>query len=58
MDATELKRVFIKIGEIISDKEMDDQLKDYDVDHDHVIGLTEFDMMVKTTKAVDFVFDN
>ena len=39
LDATELKRVFIKIGEDITDKEMEDQVKDYDVDHDNVVGM-------------------
>lgn len=58
LDASELKRVFAKIGEKMTDKELEDQLKDFDVDHDMQIGAGEFDMMVKSTRAVDFIFDN
>lgn len=58
LDASELKRVFVKIGEKMTDKELEDQLKDFDVDHDMQNGVGEFDMMVKSTRAVDFIFDS
>ncbi len=57
LDATELKRVFTKLGESMTDKELEDQLKDFDMDHDGEMNYSEYVMMVLATKGIDFGLD-
>lgn len=58
LDAIELKRVFTKLGETLTDKEMEDQIREFDVDGDGEIVITEWARMVASTRGVDFVFEN
>jgi calmodulin len=57
LDATELKRVFIKLGEHLTDKQMEDQIKDFDIDHDNEMNLAEYLIMTQQTKGIDFGLD-
>jgi Ca2+-binding EF-hand superfamily protein len=54
LDATELKRVFTKLGEHMTDKEMEDQIKDFDLDRDGEMNCVEFVVMVQSCKGIDF----
>lgn len=54
LDATELKRVFTKLGEHMSDKEMEDQIKDFDLDRDGEMNAVEFVVMTQSCKGIDF----
>jgi calmodulin len=58
LDKTELKRVFTKLGESLTDKELDEQIKEFDVDCDCEVGFSEWVMMFNNTRGVDFVFNN
>lgn len=58
LDATELKRVFTKLGEELTDMEMEDQVREYDIDGDKNVVLTEYMKMVLGTRGADFVFDD
>lgn len=58
IDPPELKRVFTKLGEHLSDAEMDDQLREYDIDGDNQMVLTEWMKMVLMVRGSDYVFDD
>lgn len=58
LDSAELKRVFTKLGEGLSDKDLADQIKDFDVDHDGEMAIAEYVLMVHSTRGLDFNFDN
>ena len=57
LDAIELKRVFTKLGESLTDKEMEDQIREFDVDGNGEIGIGEWTRMVASTRGVDYIFD-
>jgi Ca2+-binding EF-hand superfamily protein len=46
LDPVEMKRVFSKLGEIITDTEVEDQLKEHDIDGDCHLVMAEFMKMV------------
>ena len=57
IDPSELKRVFNKIGEKLTDLELEDQLRAVDIDGDCQMVIAEYYKMVSGTKGSDFVFD-
>jgi Ca2+-binding EF-hand superfamily protein len=46
LDPMEMKRVFTKMGEIVTDTEVEDQLKEHDIDGDCHLVMAEFMKMV------------
>lgn len=58
LDPIELKRVFTKLGESLTDTEMEDQLKEFDIDGDCKMVVGEWFKMVLTTRGVDYIFDD
>jgi len=58
LDTVELKRVFTKMGERLSDSEMIDQLNEFVIVNDNRQELSEWYKMVLTTKGSDYVFDD
>jgi Ca2+-binding EF-hand superfamily protein len=46
LDPVEMKRVFTKLGEIVTDTEVEDQLKEHDIDGDCHLVMAEFMKMV------------
>jgi Ca2+-binding EF-hand superfamily protein len=58
LDPIELKRVFTKLGESLTDAEMEDQLREFDIDNDCKMVVGEWFKMVLTTRGVDYVFDD
>ncbi len=49
--------MFIKLGEHLTDKQMEDQIKDFDIDHDNEMNLAEYLIMTQQTKGIDFGLD-
>jgi Ca2+-binding EF-hand superfamily protein len=58
LDTVELKRVFTKMGENLTDSEMTDQLNEFVVVNDNRQELCEWYKMVISTKGTDYVFDD
>ena len=46
LDPVEMKRVFTKLGEVVTDTEVEDQLKEHDIDGDCHLVMAEFMKMV------------
>ena len=46
LDPIEMKRVFTKIGEVITDNEVEDQLRAHDIDGDCHLVMAEFMKMI------------
>jgi len=46
LDPVEMKRVFTKIGEVVTDNEVEDQLREHDIDGDCHLVMAEFMKMV------------
>ena len=50
--------MFTKLGESLTDAEMEDQLREFDIDNDCKMVVGEWFKMVLTTRGVDYVFDD
>lgn len=48
LDPVEMKRVFTKLGEVITDVEVEDQLREHDIDGDCHLVVAEFMKMILT----------
>lgn len=58
IDPSELRRVFLKIGEHLDISEVEDQLREFDIDGDLQMVQAEFNKMISLTKGTDFVFND
>lgn len=58
IDPTELRRVFNRIGENLLDTELDDQLREVDIDGDLQMAVAEYYNMIAQTKGSDFYFED
>jgi Ca2+-binding EF-hand superfamily protein len=58
IDPIELRRVFMRIGENLNEQELDDQLKEFDIDGDMEMAVAEYYNMINTTKGSDFNFED
>ena len=58
IDPSELRRVFMKIGEHLDITEVEDQLREFDIDGDLQMVQAEFNKMIFLTKGSDFVFND
>ena len=58
IDPSELRRVFTKIGEHLDITEVEDQLREFDIDGDLQMVQAEFNKMIFLTKGSDFVFND
>ncbi len=58
IDPSELRRVFMKIGENLDVNEVEDQLREFDIDGDLQMVQAEFNKMIGLTKGSDFVFND
>jgi calmodulin len=58
IDPSELRRVFTKIGEHLDITEVEDQLREFDIDGDLQMVQAEFNKMIYLTKGSDFVFND
>ena len=58
IDPTELKRVFTKLGETVTDADIEDQLREYDIDGDSQMVQSEWIKMIAATGGNDFIFDD
>ena len=51
LDPSELRRVFTRLGEVVSENEIEDQLRRYDIDGDVQMVVAEFMKMVLSNEA-------
>lgn len=58
LDPIELKRVFAKIGEVLTENDFVSQINEFDIDGDHRMQLSEWFDMCTSTKGRDFKFDD
>eukprot|EP01038_Epipyxis_sp_PR26KG_P004768 gene4768-6689_t len=58
VDPMEVRRVFYRLGEQITESEIEDQLREIDIDGDTQMAVVEFYKMVCNTKGSDFIFDD
>lgn len=58
VDHFELKEVFLNIGEPVQASEIEDQLREVDIDGDTAMCLSEWHKMIESTKGKDFIFDD
>jgi calmodulin len=58
IDPSELRRVFTRIGENLLDVELDDQLREVDIDGDLQMAVAEYYNMIANAKGTDFIFDD
>mmetsp|Transcript_62398 Transcript_62398/g.122745 ORF Transcript_62398/g.122745 Transcript_62398/m.122745 type:complete len:167 (-) Transcript_62398:84-584(-) len=57
IEPSELRRVFLKLGEKLTDTELADQLREFDMDGDLQMVLAEYYKMISSTKGTDFIFE-
>lgn len=58
VDRGEIRTIFSRIEENITDLEFEDQLRDYDMNNDGKLAFAEFINMILTTKGREFTFDD
>lgn len=58
IDTNEVQRILARIGENLSESEVNDQLREYDLDGDMEMAVMEFYKMIAATKGLDFVFED
>lgn len=58
IDPAELRRVFTRLGENLLETELEDQLREVDIDGDLMMALSEFYNMVAHCKGSDFIFED
>ena len=58
IDPAELRRVFNRIGENLMEVELDDQLREVDIDGDLQMAIAEYYNMISLTKGTDFSFED
>ena len=58
LDPIELKRVFAKVGEVMTENDFVAQINEFDIDGDHRMQLSEWFDMCASTKGTDFQFDD
>lgn len=54
----ELRVVFARMGENILESEINDQLKEFDIDGDLMMALAEYSKMIGITRGAEFDFDD
>mmetsp|Transcript_9789 Transcript_9789/g.16149 ORF Transcript_9789/g.16149 Transcript_9789/m.16149 type:complete len:175 (-) Transcript_9789:785-1309(-) len=57
VEPSELHKVFTKINENLTDTELEDQLREFDIDGDLQMVIAEYYKMISTTRGSDFVFE-
>eukprot|EP01034_Spumella_vulgaris_P021339 gene21339-27369_t len=58
VDPSELRRVFARVGENLSEVELEDQLREFDIDGDLQMVIAEYYKVISSTRGQDFVFDD
>ncbi len=58
IDPTEFQRILGRLNENLLESEVKEQLKEYDLDGDMELVLTEYHRMIASTKASDFIFED
>ena len=58
VDPTEVHRILARLGENLTEAEVAEQLREFDLDGDMEMVLTEFYKMIAATKGSDFVFED